>query len=95
MAWTITPDPDLYDVWHSSAARPGGLNVTQYKNPEIDKLLEAGRTTFDQAKRKAVYDRIQEIMAEDQPYTFLHPRARGASHRERPHKGHNKPAPSA
>ena len=72
LAWTITPDPDLFDVWHSSAARPGGLNVTQYKNPEIDRLLEAGRSTFDQAKRKAVYDRIQEIMAEDQPYTFLY-----------------------
>jgi len=72
LAWTIPPDPDLYDVWHSSSAKPGGLNHTNYKNPELDKLLEAQRRTFDQAKRKAILDKIQEIMAEDVPYTFLY-----------------------
>lgn len=72
LGWTITPDPDLYDVWHSSRARPGGLNFTQYKNPELDRLLEAQRRTFDKARRKAIVDRIQEILAEDVPYTFLY-----------------------
>ncbi len=72
LAWTIPPDPDLYDVWHSSNAKPGGLNFTDYKNPELDKLLVEQRLTFDQAKRKAIIDRIQEIMAEDVPYTFLY-----------------------
>ncbi len=72
LAWTIPPDPDLYDVWHSSNAKPGGLNFTYYKNPELDRLLSAQRRTFDQAKRKAIIDRIQEIMAEDVPYTFLY-----------------------
>ncbi len=72
LAWTIPPDPDLFDGWHSSNAKPGGLNFTNYKNPELDKLLVAQRLTFDQAKRKAIIDRIQEIMAEDVPYTFLY-----------------------
>jgi peptide/nickel transport system substrate-binding protein len=72
LAWTIPPDPDLYDVWHSSNAKPGGLNFTNYKNPELDKLLVEQRKTFDQAKRKTIIDRIQEIMAEDVPYTFLY-----------------------
>jgi peptide/nickel transport system substrate-binding protein len=72
LAWTIPPDPDLYDVWHSMNAKPGGLNFTNYKNPELDKLLEQQRRIFDPAKRKAVIDRIQEIMAEDVPYTFLY-----------------------
>jgi peptide/nickel transport system substrate-binding protein len=72
LAWTIPPDPDLYDVWHSSNAKPGGLNFTDYKNPELDKLLDEQRRTFDQAKRKAIIDRIQEIMAEEVPYTFLY-----------------------
>ena len=34
-------------------------------------MLEEGRHTFDQAKRKAAYFRFQEILAQDQPYTFL------------------------
>jgi len=72
LAWTIPPDPDLYDVWHSSSAKPGGLNHTGYKNPELDKLLEAQRRTFDKAKRRAYLFRIQEILAADAPYTFLY-----------------------
>ena len=71
LGWTITLDPDLYDVWHSSKTKPGELNFVSYRNGEIDELLERGRTTFDRAERKKSYDRIQEIMAEDQPYTFL------------------------
>lgn len=70
LAWTMTPDPDLYDVWHSDQI--GKLNFTFYKNAELDKLLEQGRQTFDRAKRKQLYDRAQEILAEDQPYTFLY-----------------------
>lgn len=72
LAWTIPPDPDLFTVWHSSSAKPGGLNFTNYKNPELDKLLVAQRLTFDLAKRKAIIDRIQEVLAEDVPYTFLY-----------------------
>ncbi|KIX12169.1 peptide-binding protein [Dethiosulfatarculus sandiegensis] len=72
LAWTITPDPDLYDVWHSENAKPGGLNFVSYKCPELDELLTRGRLTFDQAERKAIYDKAQEILARDQPYTFLY-----------------------
>ncbi|MDD5723146.1 MAG: peptide-binding protein [Syntrophales bacterium] len=72
LGWTITPDPDLYDVWHSSKTRPGELNFVSFKNEEVDDLLEKGRGTFDQKERKRCYGRIQEILAEEQPYTFLY-----------------------
>lgn len=72
MGWTITPDPDLFDVWHSSKTGPKELNFVGYKNPEVDRLIEEGRRTFDQEKRRRCYWRIQEILAEDQPYTFLY-----------------------
>ena len=35
-------------------------------------LLEKGRRTFDRAERKRHYDRFQEILNEEQPYTFLY-----------------------
>ncbi len=72
LGWTIPLDPDAYDVWHSSKTRPEELNFVSYKNPEADQMLEKGRSVFDQNQRKRYYDRFQEILAEDQPYTFLY-----------------------
>lgn len=72
LGWNITIDPDIYNVWHSSKAGPGGLNFVGYKNAEVDELLDKGRHTIEQAGRKPIYDRIQEILHEDQPYTFLY-----------------------
>lgn len=71
MGWTIPIDPDGYDVWHSSKTKPGELNFINFNNAEVDQLLEDGRRTFDQEQRRKIYYRIQEIMAEEQPYTFL------------------------
>ncbi len=72
LGWTIPLDPDLYDVWHSSKTGPEELNFISYKNDEVNQLLEKGRSTFDKKGRKRCYDRIQEILAEEQPYTFLY-----------------------
>lgn len=72
LGWNILQDPDIYTVWHSSKAVSGGLNFIKYKNSELDELLERGRSTLDQKERKVIYDRIQEIMYEEQPYCFLY-----------------------
>ena len=72
LAWNISQDPDMYDVWHSSKTNPGELNFVGFKNVEVDRLLVEGRSTFDIEKRKKAYFRIQEILAEEQPYTFLY-----------------------
>jgi peptide/nickel transport system substrate-binding protein len=72
LGWTIPLDPDIYDVWHSSKTGVQELNFISYKNEEVDTLIEKGRGTFDQQERKKYYDRIQEILAEEQPYTFLY-----------------------
>ncbi len=71
LGWTMGQDPDLFDIWHSSKTGEKELNFISYQNKEVDALLEKGRYTFDWHVRKACYDRIQEILAEDQPYTFL------------------------
>ena len=71
LGWTLGQDPDIYDIWHSSKVGIKELNFISYKNEEVDSLLEKGRYTFDSKVRKACYDRIQEILAEEQPYTFL------------------------
>lgn len=71
LGWNILQDPDLYDVWHSSKAEPGGLNFVGYRNAEVDEVLDKARRTLDQSERKALYDRFQELLHRDQPYCFL------------------------
>lgn len=72
LAWSISQDPDMYDIWHSSKTNVGELNFVGYRNPEVDRLLIEGRSTFDIEKRKRAYFRIQDILADEQPYTFLY-----------------------
>src|SRR5882672_12751793 len=72
LGWGTTSDPDQYPIWHSSQSGPEQLNSISYANPEVDALLEKGRATCHQSERVAVYQRIQEILAEDQPYVFLY-----------------------
>jgi len=72
LGWTTGIDPDQYDIWHSSKTRPKELNFISYRNAEVDDLLTKGRRVFDQEKRKRYYFRFQEILAEEQPYTFLY-----------------------
>ena len=72
LAWSISQDPDMYDIWHSSKNKPGELNFIGFNNAEVDRLLIEGRNTFDLEKRKRAYFRIQDILADEQPYTFLY-----------------------
>jgi peptide/nickel transport system substrate-binding protein len=72
LGWGLGLDPDQYDIWHSSKTGPDELNHISYKNPKVDELLEAGRRTFDEAKRKAIYGELQDIMADELPVVFLY-----------------------
>jgi peptide/nickel transport system substrate-binding protein len=66
-------DPDFYyTIFHSKNMPPEGQNRGFYSNPEVDRLIEEGRSTFDRAKRKESYDKIQRIVAEDLPYLSLY-----------------------
>jgi len=67
--WGTGTDPDTSEnIWASDAGR----NFGSYSNPEVDRLFVEGRTEVDRAKRAEKYARIQEILWEDQPYTWLY-----------------------
>ncbi|HXG59713.1 MAG TPA: ABC transporter substrate-binding protein [Thermoanaerobaculia bacterium] len=68
-------DPDFYStIFHSKSLAPDGQNRGYYVNPRVDQLIEQGRSTFDRTRRKAVYDEIQRILADDLPYVSLYHR---------------------
>ena len=64
-------DPDLYPLWHSSQNQKGAWNFLGYRNPEVDRLLEAGRRTLDPNRRRQLYHQLQEIMVADPPCLLL------------------------
>ena len=70
LGWSLSVDPDAYEIWHSSQIEKG-FNFVSYRNPEVDRLWEEGRSEYNIEKRKKIYWRIHELIAEDQPYTFL------------------------
>lgn len=72
LGWTIPLEPDLYDVWHSSNCEGKKLNFVCFKNKEFDEIIEKARREFDFEKRKQLYFKAQDILAEEQPYTFLY-----------------------
>ena len=72
LGWGLSPEPDPYDIWHSSKTKPGEFNFIGYANPTVDRLLEEGRRTFDQAARAERYHAIHRILAEEQPVCFLY-----------------------
>jgi len=64
-------DPDSYFFWHSSQAGEGGLNLSNYKNEEVDKALEEGRMVYDREERVEKYKKFQEAVNRDAPAIFL------------------------
>ncbi len=67
----VSPEPDQYNSWHSSAI-DNGFNDWCYSNARVDELLEQGRRESDPAARKVIYDEVQEIMAEDVAAIWLY-----------------------
>ena len=73
LGWQMsTTEPDAYQVWHSSQAANKGSNAISYKNARVDEILEQYRREFDPQKRIQLYQEFQQILSDEQPYTFLY-----------------------
>ena len=65
-------DPDLYQIWHSSQTNPYQLNFIGFENPEADDLIIKIRQEYDHDRQVEYCHRLHEIIAREQPYTFLY-----------------------
>ncbi len=63
---------DAYPYWHSSQAKEGGLNLSQFKNFVVDSLLEKARYETDETARKNTLSDIQYIISQEAPAVFLY-----------------------
>ncbi len=65
-------DDDLYQIWHSSQIREvPSSNFIEFADPEVDRLIEEIRGTFDVPTRIRLQRRAHARIAELQPYTFV------------------------
>jgi peptide/nickel transport system substrate-binding protein len=63
-------DNFLYQLLHSKNISEGdqlGNNISFYRNDEVDRLLSAGQTELDQAKRVEIYHQAQQLIFDDAP----------------------------
>ncbi len=71
-AWSAGLFKNPESMWHSKEAdRASGQNITGYRNPEVDALIEAQRTEFDVQKRHDIVRRIDAMLTRDVPYVLL------------------------
>lgn len=64
--------PDPYAFWHSSQRADPGLNISNYSNINVDKLLEEARGAINPTKQEALYDSFIKLIADDLPAIFLY-----------------------
>ena len=82
MNWVSDLLSDPRQIWHSSSADNRGSNFVSFRNPEADQLIDDARLEFDPERRRELYWRFQEILHDEQPYTFMmYPQEAGAYHR--------------
>jgi ABC-type transport system substrate-binding protein len=72
LGWQMGIEPDLYQIWHSSQTNPHQLNFVAFKNTEADDLIIKIRREYDHAMQVKYSHRLHEIIAREQPYTFLY-----------------------
>lgn len=67
--YDVPTDPDQYATWHSTQNE---TNITHYKNPRVDTLLEEGRQELNLDNRKKIYLDFQRFLLEDSPLVILY-----------------------
>jgi peptide/nickel transport system substrate-binding protein len=70
LGWSgrVDVDGNTYQFIHASQ----GNNASHYSNPTVDRLLDEGRSTTDQAKRHAIYQQLWPELRRDLPLIYLY-----------------------
>jgi peptide/nickel transport system substrate-binding protein len=71
-AWRVGTKADLAPIWSCEARDEGGYNRVNYCNSRVDSLNKLATSILDFEKAKPIFYRAQEIIHDEQPYTFLY-----------------------
>ncbi len=74
LEWSIEtngPDPDNSGDWNGAFIPPHGANTSWLDDPIVNQTSAAAASTFDQTRRKALYQREEERIREVTPAVFF------------------------
>ncbi|MCT8136325.1 peptide-binding protein [Anaerobacillus sp. CMMVII] len=71
LAWGLALDPDPSAIWHSKEIE-NGLNNISYRNDKVDEISDSNTKILDQTERAAALAEVWQILAEEQPYTYMY-----------------------
>ncbi|HLZ30232.1 MAG TPA: ABC transporter substrate-binding protein [Chloroflexota bacterium] len=63
---------DPNDIYLRNFGTGQPSNAVRYSNPKADDLIAAGVATTDQAKRKQIYQQLQQLLLDDVPWINLY-----------------------
>lgn len=69
--WTIPLPLDIQPYWHSDFKR-SPFNFSSFSKPDADAILEKLETERNVESKKILYKKIQRILHENEPVTFLY-----------------------
>lgn len=71
-AWSASVFKNPEGMWASKEAdRNGGNNITGFKHPEVDKMIDAQKQIFDVEKRHSICRKIDQYLVDVVPYALL------------------------
>lgn len=70
-SWVFDDSADISSLFHSSEIGKWKNNFGAYSNPVVDSLIVESKLTLDHEKRRTIYRKLHEILADESPYTFL------------------------
>ncbi|HUB24427.1 MAG TPA: ABC transporter substrate-binding protein [Tepidisphaeraceae bacterium] len=73
MGWSgAVPNDDPYQIFHSSQMAGAGDDFIQLNNKELDDTIVQARQTLDHDQRTELWHKVDRIIHEQEPYTFLY-----------------------
>ncbi|MFQ5602959.1 MAG: peptide-binding protein [bacterium] len=67
--WSTSLNLDPTPIFHSASTEQ--FNFGNYSNPEVDQLIEQGRMEVERTQAIKTWQKFQQIIYQEQPYTFL------------------------
>ena len=71
LGWTSGVETDVYQMFHGSQTEDGGDNFVHFKHAGFDRLVNEARATVREEERMPLWQAVERIFHEEQPYTFL------------------------
>ena len=72
VAWSASLFTDPEQEWHSKhLTEVGGSNLSAFKNPEVDRLIDSLPPIFDVNRRNTIIKKIDSLIYQESPYALF------------------------